>query len=94
MHAIGIAWYARDTYLQTKAAMDDGHVLPDTFDEWERKAQQIRKQYLAQGVMVVPANIELDAFTTWCRANGRNLDAQGRMDYANFIAYTTYNKTK
>ena len=60
--AIGIAWYTRENYLQLKAIMVDGHVLTDTFDDWHRSAEQARKRYIAQGVIVVRADLDPQMF--------------------------------
>jgi hypothetical protein len=92
--AIGIPWYTRENYRILKATMRDGKVLPDTFDEWLAKANEVRKRYIAQGYLVAQAELDIKAFPAWCKANGHKVDAEGRTAYANLVAFQTYNKAQ
>lgn len=79
---IGAAWYRREDYEQIKLVMEDAHLLPPSFDEWEQKAENGRKQLIAQGHIVIKAYIDPKTFPAWCRGRGLKVNAQARMDFA------------
>jgi len=87
IQAVGMSWYKRENFERLRRVLEDGHVLHRTFDEWLRDAEIGRKRQEAKGVRVVCVDIDPDTFPGWCAANGKRVNAQGRMDYANLIAY-------
>ena len=82
-----MAWYREADYEKLRAMFIDGHVLPRTFLQWQDQAEQLRKRYVRQGMVVVKAYIDPDAFPAWCAANGCNVDANGRMKFGSAEAY-------
>ncbi|VVE53157.1 hypothetical protein PCO31111_04869 [Pandoraea communis] len=86
LRIVGLAWYLEQDYDLLKSLFVDGDRLPATFDKWEKKAEELRKSRLAQGEVVVKAHINPRAFPAWCAAHGKNVDASGRMAYANSVA--------
>lgn len=92
---LGIAWYRNEAdYKRCLALFIDRHVLPATFLEWQKKADQLRKTEMAQGRVVIPAYIDPDTFADWCRARGLNVDAKGRMAFGNAEAVRIANTNK
>ena len=91
--AVGIPWYRREDYGRILDVMVDRHVLPDTFEEWRKKAGGLESHYRSQGVLTVRAVIDPGEFTAWCRARGLNVDAQGRMAFANEAAFARFGQT-
>lgn len=87
IQAVGMAWYKREHFERLRSVFEDGHVLHRSFDEWLRDAEKGRKAQEAKGVRVVCVDIDPDTFPVWCAANGKRVNAQGRMEYANLIAY-------
>jgi hypothetical protein len=84
--ATGIAWYKAEDYDRLKAMFTDGWKLPDTYESWQASAQELYGTLTAEGHVVVKAYIDPDTFPEWCRANGKALDAQGRMAYGSEYA--------
>ena len=84
--AVGIAWYRAENYDRLKALFTDGWKLPDKFDNWLETAQQLCDELAFEGQIVEKAYIDPIAFPRWCRAHGVQMDAQGRMAYANECA--------
>lgn len=87
VQAIGIAWYREADYERLRSIFIDSHALPDTFEKWQQKAEQIRKTQIQQGRIVIQAYIDPDTFPAWCAARGHKVDASGRMAFANAEAY-------
>lgn len=87
IQAIGVAWYKESDYDRCKALFTDGHKLPLSFLQWKDQAEQIRKRCIREGKVVVQAYIDPDTFPAWCAANGHDIDARGRMAFANAEAY-------
>lgn len=82
MNAIGIAWYRQEDYDRLKAMFPDGDVLPDTFDSWRQKAQQLVLDLVGERILVKKAYIDPEMSPEWCRARGLAMDAQARTLYA------------
>ncbi|MCA8260837.1 hypothetical protein LGM79_09945 [Burkholderia multivorans] len=87
VQAVGIAWYKESDYDRCKALFVDGHKLPVSFLQWKDQAEQIRKRFVREGKVVVQAYIDPDTFSAWCASNGYDVDARGRMAFANAEAY-------
>lgn len=87
VQAFGMAWYLESDYEALRAMFIDGHKLPATFLQWQDQAEQARKRYLRQGHIVVKAHIDPATFPAWCAANGCDVDATGRIKFANAEAH-------
>jgi hypothetical protein len=85
--ATGIAWYKNaDDYDRLKAMFTDGWKLLDTYESWQKSAQNLYDKLTREGHFVVKAYIDPDTFPDWCKAHGKTLDAQGRTAYGNECA--------
>jgi hypothetical protein len=82
-----MVWYMEADYDRLLTIFTDAHLLPRTFLQWQDKAEQGRKRYLREGKIVIKAHIDPDTFPAWCLANGAELNASGRMKFANAEAY-------
>jgi hypothetical protein len=87
IEALGMVWYKESDYDRCKALFTDGHKLPLSFLQWKDQAEQGRKRFIRAGKVVVQAYIDPDTFPNWCAANSQNVDASGRMAFANAEAY-------
>ncbi len=86
----GIAWYRPEDYTRLRAMFTDGDKLPETYDKWLTAAQGLCDRLTGEGHVIEKAIIDPDTFPDWCRANGKGLDAQGRMAYGNECAARKY----
>lgn len=93
IRAAGIPWYRREDYPRIRAVMEDAHVLPDTWEEWFKKAKQVRDEMRRKGFIIEQVAIDPEAFAGWCRARGLNVDARARMAFANEEAYRRHGAT-
>lgn len=84
--AVGIAWYERSDYSRILEIMDDAEKLPRTYDRWKQIAERGESQLRSAGHIVVRAVIKPDDFVAWCSRHGHEVDAKGRMAFANVEA--------
>jgi len=85
--ALGIAWYKEEDYLRLKDLFVDGHTLPDTFNEWLDKAQNLFNQHRTKGHIVEKVYIDPNTFPDWCRGRGLDIDTNARSEFASeFVA--------
>ncbi len=88
----GMVWYSEAEYPKVLATMKDAHLLPRTFADWLRKAEQGEALQQAQGVLTFRVLIELDAFVAYCNRLGLEVDAKARTRFANEAAIDAYRK--
>ena len=93
VQVIGIPWFSRDDFARLRAMFTDGDKLHRTYDEWLTAAKKTRHSIMAQGTRVVRAKIDPDTFPAWCAANGHDLDAKGRVAFADRCAFETLGKS-
>lgn len=88
VHIAGLPWYEAETYQRVCALMHDQDRLFGTHTEWLAAAQRTEEGLRRQGVRTVRVALDLAQFPAWCAAHrsGLHIDAQARMQYANFIA--------
>lgn len=82
----GMVWYHPEDYNACLRIMSDRNQLPASFYIWNMKAEAGEKKSRREGQIIVRAYIDPETFPDWCLARGLNIDAKGRMEYANFIA--------
>lgn len=94
LRAIGIPWYRNaEDYDACRRIMADGHQLPAAFHIWRLAAEQEEKRQRRLGQTVVRAFIDPETFADWCRASGLDVDAHGRLAWANRVAFEACRET-
>lgn len=88
VQAIGILWF-KDAiqYHEYKKIFTDSKVLSDSYSDWLKGAEKLVKRYESGGTTVIKAYAEPSEFVTWCGANGKGINSEGRMAFANTKAY-------
>ena len=71
----------------------DGDKLAATYEGWLTAAQRLYEKLTAEGRVVEKAYIDPETFPEWCRTNGKELDAKGRMAYGNECAARKYQRS-
>jgi len=60
---LGVTWYrGKEDYDRLKAMAKDGEVLPDTYEEWLRKAEEVSGQMALRGFTVVKVYLDPETF--------------------------------
>jgi hypothetical protein len=90
--AVGVAWYRREDYPRLLTIFDDADKLPRTYDECLVIAEKAFQSIEKAGAFAFKAIIDPDDFPKWCAANGYNVDAEARMEFANREATRQYRK--
>jgi hypothetical protein len=80
--ATGMAWYRKEDYQQLLKIFVDQHLLPRSFEEWEKKAETGRKKFLADGYIVVRSYIDPNTFPAWCASKGLDINASAPTKFA------------
>lgn len=62
--------------------MMSDNVLPETYDEWSKKAEAQEQRAKDAGFTVARAMIDPDEFAIWCRRETLDLDAKARTAFA------------
>jgi hypothetical protein len=84
--ATGMAWYRKEDYPALLKIFTDRHLLPKTFEEWEKKAETGHKKLLTDGFIVIKSYIDPKTFPAWCAAQSLNVNADARMKFASMEA--------
>lgn len=64
----------------------DGEVLPPSYQEWKLQVERFRERLVSQGILVVQAYIDPDAFLDWCISNCCQPGSEGRDAFAASVA--------
>jgi hypothetical protein len=88
--AHGVVWYRRDAYAEVLRAMRDADVLPRRYDAWLKRAKQAEEQLGRRGIRSERVYLDPGEFARWCRAQGHDLDADGRLAYVNAVLADRY----
>jgi len=78
---IGVAWYRREDYDELRAWFDDGDSLPDTYEEWRKKALQTYEYLADQGHTLDKVFLERESFDAWCKSRGVRPTAAARTQF-------------
>ena len=83
VRAIGMAWFrSAEDFAWARREFIDGHGLPATFEEWQRKAKAVLERLRASGQTVERVMIDPATFPAWCRENGFEMTSQARQHYS------------
>jgi len=81
-----MVWYKEENYQQLLAIFDDAHLLPPTFEDWQRRAEEKKNEVLAGGDRVIKVFIDPETFPEWCALKKLSKDANARSQLALEVA--------
>lgn len=87
--AVGLAWFRQEDYAALRQIFTDGDKMPDTWEEWLKKAEKMEDQMRSRFDVVERVYIDPATFPAWCAAHGASVDRQGRHA---FVAATVAEK--
>jgi hypothetical protein len=79
---VGIPWYNPADYVRALKIVADREAHPDSYEEWQRAAEEVERQLVGQGMRAVRVNLKLDQFAEWCAKSGIAPDAKARGSWA------------
>lgn len=77
-----MVWYREEDWEIHKSHFDDAQLLPKNYQEWHKRAEEKVTDVEASGDLVVKVTIDTVLFPSWCRENGRKMDAESRTTFA------------
>ena len=90
---LAFAWYRREDYPRIREMMEDGHLLPTSYDKWLKGAEKGFQSMKDRGFITIKAEIEPGAFLDWCKGKGLHLNADARNRWGLFVAEETARKS-
>ena len=86
--ALGFGWFTANTYLHLREVSADKNNLPDTFQEWEKRAQAQFDGLVAKRITVEKVFIDPDALLRW--VGEATIDSKKRAEFAAMILMKKY----
>ena len=81
-----ISWYRFEDYQSILDVIEDAG-LPGAYDEWLKDAENEERESQGKGRVVVRVMIDPKELTTWCRQEGRKLDADALYEFTLWLLY-------
>lgn len=79
-------WYKEDEWDTLMELFPDSHLLPPTYQQWLKMAEDMKKQVEASGDLVIKVYIDPVTFPAWCKENGKAMDSEARAELAIQVA--------
>ena len=89
--AVGIAWYHAADYAGLLETFEDKDSLPDTYEEWLKRANRVYRYLKREGLIVDKVYLRPDEFPAWCAAKAMGLNSSARNQYAAEFVQRKYN---
>ena len=64
----------------------DRHLLPPSYKEWLKLAEDMKKKVEASGDVVIKVYIDPITFPAWCKEHGKAMDSESRAELAILVA--------
>jgi len=85
-----VPWFWRKEYHVIRQMVGDHPDMPESFDDWEKKASSDLAHHREHGVTAEVATIHPQEFTMWCSARGLQHNVESIRAFATHIATTLY----
>lgn len=76
--AVGVFWIEEADYPAALKMFEDGNIMPRTWAEWLKMAEEMKKGLEAYGHPVMKVRIDPATFPAWCASHGTTAGRQGR----------------
>lgn len=77
-----MVWYRPEDWDALMKIFTDTHLIPPTYEEWEKRAEQNRQAVKADGDVVMKVYVDPVTFPAWCEKKGMAPDAEARTTFA------------
>jgi hypothetical protein len=84
---VAYPWVEARDYPDIRRIMIDGDGWPQDYERWKVEAESAIARLSTEGVELVKARLDPEAFTDWCRANDCPADSVARLAFAAFVAF-------
>ncbi len=83
-----MVWYKEEDWQVLKEMFVDGEMLPKTYEDWLRRAEEMKEKVQAEGDAVIKVYIDPQTFPEWCEKKGLEMNAEARSQLAIEVAQT------
>lgn len=83
--AVGVAWFSREQWEALTEVVEDRSELDDTYEDWEEQAQEALATLRTQGFRPVQVPVDVADLVSWCRDQGRPVDAEARAAFVSHL---------
>jgi hypothetical protein len=77
-----MVWYKEEHWDTLKAMFVDGDMLPLNFNDWQTRAEAMKKEVEAAGDAVIKVYIDPETFPAWCETKGLPMNSEARAQLA------------
>lgn len=77
-----LVWYEKKYWQELRNLFTDTHLLPKTFEEWQKKAEENFAKVKAGGDIPIKVFIEPEQFAMWCKKRKKEPNAEARTTFA------------
>ncbi len=81
-----MVWYKEEDWNALLTLFTDAHLLPKTYADWLKRAEDKADAVQKSGNTVVKVFIDPVTFPEWCKQKGKELDAEARTQLALEVA--------
>lgn len=81
-----MVWYKEEHYQELLALFDDAELLPPTYGDWLKRAEEKKVEVEATGDQVMKVFIDPETFPEWCAKKNMPKDANSRAELALEVA--------
>lgn len=81
-----MVWYKEEHWEVLKKLFVDADLLPVTYEDWLKRAEEKMAEVKAAGDIVMKVFIDPETFPEWCEQKGLILDAEARSQFAIEVA--------
>ncbi len=81
-----MVWYKKEDWLILKEMFVDGEMLPKTYEDWLKRAEEMKDKAQAAGDAVIKVFIDPQTFPEWCKQKGLEMNGEARSQLAIEVA--------
>lgn len=81
-----MVWYKEEDWDTLKEMFVDGEMLPESYQDWLTRAEDMKKQAQDAGDAVIKVYIDPLTFPEWCEKKGLAMDSEARSQLAIEVA--------
>jgi len=81
-YVVGIAWFKDEvTYRKAREVFTDSGNLPASYEDWKALVERQVALIKGAGNIALRADIDPEAFVSWCASRGLEANSQSRRDF-------------
>lgn len=81
-----MVWYKKEDWNILKEMFVDGDMLPKSYEDWEKRAIEMKNRAQAEGDAVIKVYIDPQTFPEWCEKKGVEMNGEARSQLAIEVA--------